>query len=57
MLDAIKEMLREVVADDEFFNLVAQANMRAYAALVNVGFTKSQAIQIVAAQGVGPKAR
>jgi hypothetical protein len=55
MLKQLKEMLKEVVADDELFDLIAQYHRKAHKALIKAGFTKEQATQIVAHQGVGVK--
>jgi hypothetical protein len=55
MLKEFKEILREFVADDELFELTAQIMKKSHTALVKAGFTKEQATQIVASQGIGAK--
>jgi hypothetical protein len=55
MLEQIKGMLREMVADDELFAIMAQGYKKAYDALIKAGFTEEQAMQIVANQGMGVK--
>ena len=55
MLEQLKEMLKEVVADDELFDLMAQGLKKAHGALIKAGFTEEQATQIVAHQGMSIK--
>ena len=55
MLEQLKEMLKEVLADDELFTLSAKVMKKSYEALIAEGFTPDQAIKIVAGQGVGVK--
>ena len=53
MLEALKELLKELVADDEFFTVGASAMMKMKKALVAEGFSEEQAMQIVVAHGFG----
>ena len=55
MLEQLKKKLREVVADDELFELVAQGLKKTHSSLVKAGFTEEQATQIVAHQGMSVK--
>ncbi len=50
-LGGIKSMMKGVIADEEMFALSAQIMMKAYKALVTAGFSKRQAMQIVAGKG------
>ena len=50
-LTIAKATLKAIVEDDEFFDLTAQANMKAYDALRLAGFNSDQAVQIIAGQG------
>lgn len=52
MLDDLKEMLKEVVADDELFELLARGMRKSFNALVAQGFTEEQAMRIVVEQGM-----
>jgi len=53
MLEPTKELLKMVVADDEFFKLNAQMNKKALDYLIEEGFTKEEALQILSSQGPG----
>jgi hypothetical protein len=53
MLEQFKRMLREVLKDDEIFDLIAQGFRKTHTSLVKAGFTEDQATQIVASQGMG----
>jgi hypothetical protein len=44
----ILEMLRQIHETDEFFHLMAGMMRKLHLALMNVGFTEDQAVQIVA---------
>lgn len=55
MLEQLKEMLKEMIADDELFDLAAQGMKKCHKALVKAGFTEEQATKIVASQGMGVK--
>jgi hypothetical protein len=55
MLEDMKEMMKGIIADDEFFDLMAQGMKKAHDALVRAGFTVQQATAIVAQQGIGFK--
>lgn len=54
-MEQLKEIMRETLADDEFFALIAQANWKTYTALIAAGFAPDAALKIVAAQGPGLK--
>lgn len=56
MLEQIKELLREFIADGEVFDLVAQGLKKSHEALIKAGFTEAQATQVIAGQGMGLKA-
>lgn len=55
MLEQLKEMLKEVAADDELFELMAKSMKKLHGALIKEGFSEEQATLIVASQGVGMK--
>ena len=55
MLYQLKELLKQVLADDELFALGAKVMKKGYGALLAEGFTPDQAIKIVAGQGAGVK--
>lgn len=46
--EMILEMLRRINENDEFFEIVASMMKKLYDALLEVGFTKKQAVRIVA---------
>lgn len=51
--EKIAEMTRALMRHPDFYRVQAKATRRRFEALVEVGFTEPQAVQIVAAQGVG----
>lgn len=53
MLEELKDVLREIVADDEIFDLMGKAVKRAHESLINNGFNEEQATKIIAGQGIG----
>jgi hypothetical protein len=55
MVERLLEMMREVMENDEFFELQANMIKKFYDALVTAGFTEEQALKIVAGQGIGLK--
>ena len=55
MLEQLKEMLSEVIADDELFDLIAQGPKKMHSSLIKAGFTEGQATIIVAHQGTSIK--
>lgn len=54
-MDELKEMLREMLKEDELFDLGAQLLKKTYDSLIKTGFTEEQATQIVAGQGLAIK--
>lgn len=57
MLGQLKEMLKQVIADDELFALTAEAIRKNHQALIKAGFSEDEAIKIVAVQGMGVSLR
>lgn len=51
--EKIAEMTRALMRHPDFYRVQAAATRRRFEALVEAGFTEPQAVQIVAAQGVG----
>jgi len=51
MLDQVKELLKTVTNDEDFFTLMAEAAKKFYDALLIAGFTEQQATTITAVQG------
>ncbi len=56
MIEQVKEVVRELIADDELFAMMAKGMRKLHLALVAEGFTEEQAAKIVATQGMGSKA-
>ncbi len=53
LFDQMQEMASELESRDELFATMARINKKAFDASLAVGFTKEQAILIVANQGSG----
>lgn len=53
----IADMTRALMRHPDFYKVQALATRKRFDALVEVGFSESQAVQIVAAQGVGVEAK
>jgi hypothetical protein len=49
-INQLVEMMKVMMENDEFFTLKAKMTKKAYDALVEEGFTKAQATQLVASQ-------
>lgn len=56
LLNQMKDVFQALLDDDDFSQLNAKLMKKNYDALLEVGFTPDQAIQIVAAQGSGVNA-
>lgn len=56
MIDKLKEIMRVTLSDDDFFKR-AKLMREYYLSLMKEGFTKEEAILIVASQGAGIKIR
>jgi hypothetical protein len=57
MVEQLKEMMRELLADDEFYDLLAQGMKKMHDALVRAGFSSEDATRIVSSQGSGISAK
>jgi hypothetical protein len=55
MLEEMREVMRQFSDDPELFALMAKAFRKAYDALIQEGFSKDQAMQLLCSQGVGFK--
>ena len=53
MIEQLKQLMKELVDDDEFFTISARAMMKMKNALEAQGFTEVQAMLIVVAYGFG----
>ncbi len=56
MLEDIKQMLKEIEADDELFELMAKIQKKSFDALVKQGFGTNQAMEIMKGGGMNMKA-
>ncbi len=57
MLEEVKKMLRQVSADSEILNLLAEIHFKFYLALIGAGFTKEQALEICTKSPFSPSGR
>ena len=55
MLEQLKEMMKEMLKDKEFFELMAKVNRAYFEALVKQGFTREEAIEIASRQASAGK--
>jgi len=53
MIEELKELMKEFLADEEIFPIVAKAMMRMKREFVIAGFTEDQAMQMLVAHGFG----
>ncbi len=53
--ERLKDILKALEGDEEFFKLTASCTKKFYDALVVAGFNEGQATRIVAGQGMGIK--
>jgi len=51
MFEELKEMIREMINDDELLDLGAQLLWKSHSALKRAGFTEEQADAIIAGKG------
>ena len=56
MYENVKDAIREVLKQDELFDLGAQVLKKNFDSLVKAGFSKKEAIAIIAGQGAIIKA-
>ena len=54
-IEQLKELLKEVNKDKEFWNEYAATYWNFYDSLINAGFTKEQTMEIISRQGSGVK--
>lgn len=50
MLEQLKEMLRDMLKDEELFDLMAKVNMVYFEALTKQGFSREEAVEICSRQ-------
>jgi NADH/NAD ratio-sensing transcriptional regulator Rex len=53
MDEELKKTLKEAIADDEFFDLMAQGMKKFERALIKAGFNDEEAVRIVVKHGMG----
>lgn len=53
-MEQMLKMLKEILKQDEMFTLSAQITKKTIDALMNEGFTRQEAIELVRAQSISP---